>query len=301
MHRGMYSLQNMSDRCMKEPSFAEDSKMRPLYETRQTNFHVRDDSSSPLQCHAHLHYHLELLCLLGGTTRAYVDSNEYQLGAGDIFLVFPNQIHRFETTEKETYLLFIINPDMMPELGRLFATALPTSPCVRGAANDPALLETLQAMAQTHRMTELPYQDVVLKGQMLTFFGQLLGRMELTHPREGDSQSLKAVVRYCSQNFTKELSLEILERELHISKYYISHLFSHKLNMRFNDYVNSLRISDACRYLRHDTQSITEISELVGFSTLRTFNRAFIKQIGMTPSEYRKSKTSLLGYVSIPR
>ena len=275
--------------------------MKPLYENRQLDFYFRDDAESPLQCNAHLHYHLELLCLLGGETHAYVDSCEYRLEAGDIFLVFPNQIHRFESFEKENYLLFIINPDMMPELCRLFTNALPLSNVVRGAARDHALLECLRAMAESQSMEDNPYRDVVLKGQMLSFFGGLLHRMDLTKPREGDSQSLKAVVRYCSQNFTKELSLEILERELHISKYYISHLFSHKLNMRFNDYVNSLRISDACRYLRHDSRSVTEISELVGFATLRTFNRAFIKQIGMTPSQYRKSNASPYGSASIPR
>jgi AraC-like DNA-binding protein len=251
--------------------------MEPLYENRQSDFYFRDDAKSPLQCNAHLHYHLELLCLLDGHTRAYVDSTEYQLEPGDIFLAFPNQIHRFESVDKETYLLFIINPDLMPELTRLFTTALPLTGVVRGAAKDQVLFDRLRAMADSGEMEDHPYRDVVLKGQMLSFFGELLCRMELTKPRESDSQSLKAVVRYCSQNFAKELSLEILERELHISKYYISHLFSHKLNMRFNDYINSLRISDACRYLRHDTRSITEISELVGFSTLRTFNRAFIK------------------------
>lgn len=275
--------------------------MNPLYENRQTDFYFRDNAKSPLQCNAHLHYHLELLCLLGGKTCVYVDSCEYELEPGDIFLVFPNQIHRFESLEKETYLLFIINPDMMPELCRLFTTALPISGVVRGAAKDPAMLEKLEAMARIWKAEEHPYYDVTLKGQMLSFFGELLARMELTKPREGDSQSLKAVVRYCSQNFTGDLSLEILERELHISKYYISHLFSHKLNMRFNDYINSLRISDACRYLRQDSRSVTEISELVGFSTLRTFNRAFIKQTGMTPSQYRKSNASLYGSPSIPR
>ena len=275
--------------------------MKPLYENRQLDFYFRDDAESPLQCNAHLHYHLELLCLLGGTTHAYVDSCEYRLEAGDIFLVFPNQIHRFDSFEKENYLLFIINPDMMPELCRLFTNALPLSNVVRGAAKDPTLLACLHAMAEAQGMEDNPYRDVILKGHMLSFYGHLLRRMDLTKPREGDSQSLKAVVRYCSQNFTKELSLEILERELHISKYYISHLFSHKLNMRFNDYVNSLRISDACRYLRQDSRSVTEISELVGFATLRTFNRAFIKQIGMTPSQYRKSNASPYGSASIPR
>ena len=275
--------------------------MEPLYENRQSDFYFRDDAKSPLQCNAHLHYHLELLCLLGGHTRAYVDSTEYQLEPGDIFLAFPNQIHRFESVDKETYLLFIINPDPMPELTRLFTTALPLTGVVRGAAKDQVLFDRLRAMADSGEMEDHPYRDVVLKGQMLSFFGELLCRMELTKPRESDSQSLKAVVRSCSQNFAKELSLEILERELHISKYYISHLFSHKLNMRFNDYINSLRISDACRYLRHDTRSITEISELVGFSTLRTFNRAFIKQIGVTPSQYRKSNALPFGSASIPR
>jgi AraC-like DNA-binding protein len=78
-----------------------------------------------------------------------------------------------------------------------------------------------------------------------------------------------------------------LERDLHISKYYISHVMSQKLNIGFNDYVNSLRISSACRLLRKSDRSITEISELVGFNTLRTFNRAFFKQMGVTPSDYR--------------
>ena len=65
-----------------------------------------------------------------------------------------------------------------------------------------------------------------------------------------------------------------------------------KLGLRFNDYVNSLRISEACRYLVHTDHSITEISEIVGFNTLRTFNRAFMKQLGISPSEYRKKDLS---------
>ena len=48
----------------------------------------------------------------------------------------------------------------------------------------------------------------------------------------------------------------------------------------------------ACRYLSQTEQSVTEISEAVGFSTLRTFNRAFLRHAGATPSAYRKNKSS---------
>ena len=86
------------------------------------------------------------------------------------------------------------------------------------------------------------------------------------------------MVEYCVRHFDKDLSLSVLERELHISKYYISHLFSDKLHISFNDYVNSLRISYACKHLRRSNSSITQIASLVGFASLRTFNRAFQKQ-----------------------
>ena len=112
--------------------------------------------------------------------------------------------------------------------------------------------------------------------------------MELTKTVPDDSHALKAIVNYCARNYTKDLSLSLLESELHISRYYISHLFSDKLQIGFNDYINSLRVSFACNYLKHSDRSVTEISDLVGFGTLRTFNRAFQKQIGRSPSEYRR-------------
>ena len=113
--------------------------------------------------------------------------------------------------------------------------------------------------------------------------------MELEQVSISDSGALRAIVSFCTANFAENLSLALLEEKLHLNKYYISHLFSKKLGLRFNDYINSLRISEACRYLLNSDTSITEISELVGFNTQRTFNRAFIKAMGQTPGEYRKS------------
>jgi AraC-like DNA-binding protein len=62
-----------------------------------------------------------------------------------------------------------------------------------------------------------------------------------------------------------------------------------KLGMGFNDYINSIRISNACRLLTESNAPISEISEEVGFNTVRTFNRAFVKHIGSSPREYRSN------------
>ena len=82
--------------------------------------------------------------------------------------------------------------------------------------------------------------------------------------------------------------MTVLEENLGLSKYYISHLLGNKLGKRFNDYINSLRISEACKRLVDSDETMSAISDAVGFNTLRTFNRAFMKQMGVSPSDYRR-------------
>ena len=81
-----------------------------------------------------------------------------------------------------------------------------------------------------------------------------------------------------------------LADELHLHRSYLSSVFSRQLHISFNDYINALRIEDACHMLRSTNNTRTAIAATVGFETTRTFNRAFQRSYGMTPSEYRKHK-----------
>lgn len=101
---------------------------------------------------------------------------------------------------------------------------------------------------------------------------------------------MRDVIRYCAEHFAEELSLSSLEETLHLNRHLVSHLFNKEFGMGFNEYINSLRVSEACRLLLQSQESVAHISEAVGFHTLRTFNRAFFKQTGVSPSEYRRSK-----------
>lgn len=272
-----------------------------LYENRNSDFFYKDaqNGASKLQFSSHLHYHVEMVYMLEGSSTAYIDSEKYTVEAGDFFIVFPNQIHRFESFTTEKYKLFIISPDLTPELSKVFSSKLPNSPLLKNAAENTALMHAIDTLSLADDKKG-KYSDVYLKGSLLVFFYELFRALDLEDMHASDSEALKSLVNFCSQNFSQDLSLSMLEEELHISKYYISHLFSDKLNIRFNDYINSLRISEACRHLRQSEKSVTEISELVGFNTLRTFNRAFIKQMHCSPSAYRKSKTEGANIVHLP-
>jgi len=268
--------------------------MQAVYENRQQDFYCRDSrySSGVLQYHSHLHYQIEMAVVFEGRTWLTVDSSEYEVSGGDILIVFPNQIHEFRTLEKERYILLKVNPDLIPELLGQFTAALPQSSVIVGAAEDEDLRMLIQKISDTYHREE-PLKETILRGYLLAFFSKLLQKMELRDVKSGDYHALGLIMNYCNSHSDEDLSLRVLERELHLNKYYISHVMNSKLHIGLNDYVNSLRVSNACKWLIKSNRTITEISDEVGFNTLRTFNRAFIKQMGMTPSEYRRSKKGM--------
>ena len=265
--------------------------MSLFYENRDTDFYCRSGlhGNGSIRVSSHMHYHIELIYIRKGAPTAILDSAEHQLEDDSIFIAFPNQIHSFKSTAKEEYLLLIFNPDLLPEFAGIINEKTPADPVIRQISKDPQIEALLAAILQENNNGKRPFRMIALRGLLLALLSRLFRRMSFEKQNGGDSHAIRSIIEFCTKNFSRELSLEILGEELHMSKYYISHLFSNKLKMRFNDYINFLRVSAACRHLSMDVLSITEISEQVGFGTIRTFNRAFKKQMGDSPSEYRRT------------
>lgn len=263
-----------------------------IYEMKKDNVKYQK-MFSPLQFPAHFHKHIEFVKMIKGSVYCFTDSNKYLVSDGDIFISFPNQIHYYESFGPEEYLIFYINPEVLPQFTNLFETNVPKSAHIpREQISDKlnTLLDGIVESCEGVKNGE-KFAEEMRSGYVLAFFGEMLRSMELYGPDSGELSALKNIVDYCSKNYTKDISLESLSRELHMSKYYISHIFGSRLNVRFNDYVNSLRISKACLLLADSDLNVTEVGGQVGFATIRTFNRAFLKQTGQSPSEYRRNIT----------
>ena len=260
------------------------------YEHLQQKLYTRDGEKRSLECRIpHMHRAFEVVLYHGGKTTAYVDAARYDLQAGDALLIFPGQIHHYDTVQKESFRLFLVDPTVIPELACSLESSVPTSALIRGAANDARIRMLSDALAEVCEPSlESPYRQTLQNGYLGALLSELLSRMALEPVSRSDGDTLRSIVAFCSENYSRDLSLTVLEENLGLSRYYISHLLSDKLGLRFNDYINSLRISEACRRLSYTDESMTEISDKVGFNTLRTFNRAFIKQMNVPPSDYRR-------------
>ena len=137
-----------------------------------------------------------------------------------------------------------------------------------------------------------PFYDTLIKGYFLALLSELFQVVKFTETKSSDGDTIKAVLNFCSENYTQNIQLKTIAQALHISRTYISHLFSEKLHMGFSEYIGMLRISDACNLLVSCDMSITDISYAVGFNSPRSFNRLFLKYTGVTPREYRKTENN---------
>ncbi len=87
-----------------------------------------------------------------------------------------------------------------------------------------------------------------------------------------------------------DLRLADLAEELHISKHNLSQVINEQLHKNFFDLINGYRIQEAKQLIETQTEStLLEIAYQVGFNSKNSFNNAFKKNVGMTPSAFRKS------------
>ncbi len=93
---------------------------------------------------------------------------------------------------------------------------------------------------------------------------------------------------YIADNFSRELSLEEMAKEVGISPYYLSKLFKEAEGVNYIDYVTGLRMEYAKEQLRESEKSIKEICHESGYGDPNYFSRIFKKWTGFTPTEFRE-------------
>ncbi len=228
----------------------------------------KNDQGFPL----HIHRAFECYCVKSGTATATVNGTDYELSSGEAVLVFPYQRHEYKTKPNTTTWVCIFSPDLVGSFDRR-KVSIPVSNKFLFSAENIKPADTL----------------LLKKALCYNICGIFDKNAEYTEKRSEKEDLLSKILHYISQNYKTEFTLEDISHSVGYDYSYISKYFKRMTGQSYKSYLNSLRIGEACRLLKETNKSTSEIAELCGFGTTRSFNREFLKLIGKVPRDYKKT------------
>ena len=105
------------------------------------------------------------------------------------------------------------------------------------------------------------------------------------------SASVRKAIEFIRINLGNDLSLDSISSAIHLSPSELSRQFKKETGETITEYINKIRINEAIFILENENVSITDTAFIVGFNDVNYFTKVFKKIKGITPSEYRKSKS----------
>jgi AraC-like DNA-binding protein len=99
---------------------------------------------------------------------------------------------------------------------------------------------------------------------------------------------INKVCVYIQNHFSDKISLKEVADLIHLTESNFCKFFKKATGKTYSNYVNEIRINEACRLLAQTEKTISQISFECGFETLSYFNRVFLQKKIMTPSSYKQ-------------
>ncbi|MEJ6951763.1 helix-turn-helix domain-containing protein [Natronospora cellulosivora (SeqCode)] len=282
-----------------------------VYKSSQPNF--------PNHCHTHL----ELIYILNGQMKLFLDGKSKVCKKGDLVFIPVLKPHAISYVDNQSSEHMILQLSMnFLDAGNMGFTD--KTMLVQGKKIKKDMVINIvdkspigQMILKLHSLCEkdkakasFPNQEYTfekgkitniwkLKGLVLELFSELVENDYLVFSDNTDDLEdlhelyriqpvLHSMISYPKEN----MSMEDAAKMANMSYYNFSRTFKRLLGHSFIDYKNLLRVRKAEELLYETDKTITEIAELINFGSLSYFNRIFKKYSKLSPSEYRKKYAS---------
>jgi len=242
----------------------------------------------------------ELIMPLENNYSVEIDSRHYTLSPGDILIIPAGSLHKLCAPFYGSRFIFLFDLKILSKLlGYTGILSRLLQPVFLPKNGNTSFYQTEYELIL--KMAELywggsPAKILRIYSCLLDFFSVYseafyenngFFSMESYRDKERLFHQLNDAFDYLELHYTENVTLEETAASVGFSRFYFSRLFKQYMNQTFYEYLTDRRIRAAKELLMDYTLSITDIALCVGFNTSSSFNRAFKRVTGYTPSAYR--------------
>lgn len=255
----------------------------------------------------HWHNDLEINLIREGEAVFQVYQKSYRVRTGEGFLLNRNVPHSCSSPGNEhvRYSTILVRPDFLyGDFGsdverKCFQPFLQNSaiPCIHLTGFDENGKEILWKLNQVEEAFDRKRfcYELKIKGLLCEAFAMILygHRQELTKFVPANLQELECLekmLNYLNMHFTEVISLQDLADQVHLSREVCCRLFKKMTGKTITGYLEEYRVNKSFSLVQSGQYSMTQITEMVGFSNPSRFASAFRKRFGCNPGEYNSVK-----------
>lgn len=256
-------------------------------------FHYRDKKPGSVNMHYHDFY--EVYFFLSGQVSFRVEGTKFDLMHGDLLLIPPMQMHQLQIEEDSAYERYVLWMDRAYlqslggselDLAACFASGAPNHlrPSRIARAELGNLLEKLVKEFYGQDIGSSIYAQGLLQ-QFMVEINRIVNSAPKKEPQKESPDLAGQILTYIGNHYRENITLETLASEFFVSKYYLSHEFSHQVGTSVYRYVILRRLLMA-RELMAAGHAPGTIYQNCGFTDYTNFYRAFKSEYGISPRQY---------------
>lgn len=230
-----------------------------------------------------------LLYTLRGSGLVSSNGSEFELNEGSAIVINCRMPHMYKSTDDEWEFIWI-------HFNGACAEAVLSIACT-GAPAEIQNTSDFTARA-TSLISTLSGNDIVTSLKLSSMMHTLINIMAesaLASVRGGIrseySSEIDSAAEYIRRCYHEQISIDDIMSGIHISKYHFIRLFSRKMGSTPYSYLTNYRINESKTMLRTTDKTVSEISELCGFTDTSNFISQFKRHTGQTPLQYRRDFT----------
>tara|TARA_Y100000385_G_scaffold152168_1_gene157822 strand:- start:18 stop:887 length:870 start_codon:yes stop_codon:yes gene_type:complete len=278
-------------------------ELEPIsFENKSFSYNIYDNSNhNPAEKHQKWHYHpeIELVYVNNGSGKRQVGLNLSNYNDGLLILVGSNLPHTgftdyFDDERKEVVIQFKENflGDSLKEVFEFknIFNLLKTSK--KGIVFEGDYKKKI-GLAMLGLQYETSFQKVITLITILNDLSrsknyEILNISNYNINGINENERIRKAFNFIKDNYKKEVSLEKVAKEVHMTVPSFCRYFKSQTNKTFIQFLIEYRINNALKLLTQSDKDIKNISYECGFNNYSHFNRSFKKINLISPSDYRK-------------